>query len=371
MSVPIETEEPAFLREQLLTLIGNKRALLGPIGEAVESVKARLGQDRLRILDAFSGSGAVSRLFKASASLLVVNDLEAYAAAAARSHLANRSEVDHASLCDALQTIEEKVERRSQPPGFIECLYAPKDDGRIAPGERVFYTRENARRIDDYRRLLDDLPEAQKMLLLGPLLSEASIKANTSGVFKGFHKDRATGLGRFGGSGSKTLGRITDTIRLRSPVLSRFECEVDVRQEDANESLRKQWGLDLVYLDPPYNQHPYGSNYFMLNLIPAYQRPKKVRPVSGIPCDWRRSGYNTRARALPLLRDLVHTADSKFLLVSSSDEGYIPPEAMRRMLEEVGRVESFGVDHPAFRGSRNLRGRALRVTEHLFLVEKR
>ena len=36
---------------------------------------------------------------------------------------------------------------------------------------------------------------------------------------------------------------------------------------------REYADLDLAYFDPPYNQHPYGSNYFMLNLLVHYRRP--------------------------------------------------------------------------------------------------
>ncbi len=69
-------EDPDFLSRQLITYIGNKRALLGQIGAAVERVKLRLGKDRLRVFDAFSGSGVVSRFLKAHASLLISNDFE-------------------------------------------------------------------------------------------------------------------------------------------------------------------------------------------------------------------------------------------------------------------------------------------------------
>jgi len=50
--------------------------------------------------------------------------------------------------------------------------------------------------------------------------------------------------------------------------------------------------VDLIYLDPPYNQHPYGSNYFMLNLICTNERPHTLSKVSGIPGDWNKSQYN-------------------------------------------------------------------------------
>ena len=82
-------EEPDYLSRQLITYIGNKRALLGQIGKAVERVKHRLGKTRLRVFDAFSGSGVVARFLKAHASLLITNDLEDYAAVTARCYLRN------------------------------------------------------------------------------------------------------------------------------------------------------------------------------------------------------------------------------------------------------------------------------------------
>ena len=49
-------EDPNYLSEQLITYIGNKRALLGQIGKAVMYVKKRTGKQHLRVFDAFSGS---------------------------------------------------------------------------------------------------------------------------------------------------------------------------------------------------------------------------------------------------------------------------------------------------------------------------
>jgi len=202
-------------------------------------------------------------------------------------------------------------------------------------------------------------------------LSEASIHANTAGVFKGFYKNRHTGVGQFGGSGSDALTRILGQITLDIPVLSLFECEYEVFQEDANVLARRLRGIDLAYIDPPYNQHPYGSNYFMLNLIVNYRRPANISQVSGIPTNWRRSGYNVRSKALSLLKDLLYNIDTSFLLVSFNNEGFIPPEKIRKMLDELGAVEVIELPYNAFRGSRNFNNRSIHVTEYLFLVERR
>lgn len=364
-------ENPEYLSRQLITYIGNKRALLGYIGIALERVKRRLGKNRLRVADLFSGSGVVSRYMKAHASLLISNDIEDYAAVTSRCYLRNRSTVDFVLLSEIVADLNARVVAESLPKGFIEEMYAPKDEKNITKEDRVFYTRENARRIDNYRRLIEECPNEMKDLLLGPLLSEASVHANTAGVFKGFYKNRHTGVGHFGGSGSDALTRILGRIMLESPVLSLFECDYEVFQEDANILARRLEGLDLVYIDPPYNQHPYGSNYFMLNLIVHYQRPANISRISGIPQDWRRSGYNVKNKALPLLKDLLEHIDASFILISFNNEGFIQPETMRILLEKIGKVDVIELPYNAFRGSRNFNNRSIYVTEYMFLVERR
>lgn len=364
-------EDPDYLSKQLITCIGNKRALLGYIGVAVAHVKQRLGQQRLRILDAFAGSGVVSRFFKQHASYLAANDIEDFAVAAARCYLRNRSTIDCHLLADLVGDLNCRVENATFEMGFIEELYAPRDEQHITPQDRVFYTKRNARRLDNYRRLIDLVNEEYRDLLLGPLLSEASVHANTAGVFKGFYKDRWTGIGRFGGTNGDALGRIMGEIVLEPPVLSLHECEYDVLQKDANDVARIIRDLDLAYLDPPYNEHPYGSNYFMLNLLVRYERPQHISRVSGIPSNWRRSPYNARSKALTHLVDLLDNLDAKFILISFNSEGFIEPEEMHRLLSTFGSLDVIQVPYNVFRGSRNIVKRSSRVTEYLFLVERK
>ncbi|MEZ6195412.1 MAG: DNA adenine methylase [Planctomycetota bacterium] len=362
--------ESDHLTRQLITCIGNKRALLEPIEEAIREARRRLGGRKLRAVDAFAGSGVVSRLLVRHASHLVSNDLEDYAAALGRCFLRDRRRVDLGDLERIVADLNARVDHEPLAPGFVRELYAPRDEAEIRAEDRVFYTVENARRLDDYRRRLDELDRDRFDLLIGPLLARASVHANTAGVFKGFYKDRRTRIGRYGGSGADALTRIRGEIRLEVPVLAEHDCEVEVSRRDANELAREAGAFDLAYLDPPYNQHPYGSNYFMLNLLLHYRRPDATSRVSGIPRDWRRSGYNVRRRSEGLLRELVANLDARFVLVSFNDEGFIAPDAMRTLLAEHGRVEEIARRHAAFRGSRNLASRALHVTEHLFLVDR-
>jgi len=363
-------EDERFFTDQLITYIGNKRSLLHTLDQALHRVRKRLGKDKLRILDAFAGSGVVSRYFKQHAESLVSNDIERYAKVIGDCYLTNRSMIDLDALRRHHRVVAESAETLPVRDGFIRRLYAPKCDEVIQPGERVFYSTDNAMRIDSLRYAIDAVPQNHRAFLLAPLLSEASIHNNTSGVFKGFYKD-ANGVGQFGGNNRDALTRILGKIELPFPIFSRFECDVDVRQEDANQVVRSLPELDVAYFDPPYNQHPYGSNYFMLNLIVSNQEPVEVSTVSGIAQGWQRSDYNKRSEAFKALADLVEHTPASHLLISYNSEGFISREQFDLLLRQYGCVEVVETAYNTFRGSRNLRGRSIHVKEQLFLVERR
>jgi adenine-specific DNA-methyltransferase len=364
------SEAPGYLTRQLITYLGNKRRLLGFIGTALEKVKVRLGKKSLVLFDLFSGSGVVSRFFKRHAELLLVNDIEAYAEVISRCYLANRRELDLERLRTIHGELAAKLEEGPLERGFISELYAPLNDGEIRDGERVFYTARNAGFLDAACRLIRELEEPLRPFFQAPLLAEASVHANTAGVFKGFYKDVHTGRGRFGGGGADALKRILGGIELPFPVFSNFCCPVRIFRGDANRIAGEAPEADLAYLDPPYNQHPYGSNYFMLNLLVNYERPQTISAVSGIPQNWNHSDYNRKKKAADALAGLVSSLKAKYLLISFNSEGFISPEAMTAMLAKTGAVEILETPYNTFRGSRNLRNRQIHVKEYLFLVEK-
>lgn len=367
----INEEDPDYLSRQLITYIGSKRGLATNIERAVMEVRRRLGGRRLTALDLFAGTGFVSRLLKKHSTFVIANDLEPYSEVANRCFLSNRSPDVERRVAEVVAELNRLAESEDDlPGGFIREMYSPHDDKAIQPGERVFYTNENALRLDFFAQAISALEEPVRSLLLGPLLSRASMHANTSGVFKGFYKDKHTGVGKFGAAAGDALKRILQPIWLETPVLSRFDSEYSVTRADANVIARNLPPTDLVYIDPPYNQHPYGSNYFMLNLLVNYERPTNYSQVSGIPTNWNRSGYNVRKQSLPLLVDLFEHLPARFLLVSFNAEGYIETEELRRALEARGSVEEFVIPYNTFRGSRNLRDRSIHVNEHLFLVDR-
>ena len=335
-----------FVQQPMITYIGNKRKLVNKIEEVVKRLQPQT------CADAFSGSGVVSRMLLGHSKKLYVNDLELYCEILSKCFLVTPSWAD---TDDIVRHIEE-MNVCPDKVGFVSEMYASQ--------ERQFYTPENGRRIDG---MLDYIgrcvPEHLRPYCLGPLLVKASIHTNTSGVFKGFHK------GGWGGKGGHALDRITKRIEVECPTWLEPSRDVEVRRQDACDFLRDLPQVDLIYLDPPYNQHPYGSNYFMLNLICTNERPHTVSKVSGIPGDWNKSQYNSKGKireAMELTLKLA-TEKAKHTLVSYNNEGFIKPDEWEEILRPYT-YEKIEIDYSCYKGGRNLKNRPTKVTEFLFII---
>ena len=364
-------ENNDFLTTQIITYIGNKRSLIGNIEKEVEEIENKIGKKELVCADLFSGSGIVARMLKKHSSKLIVNDLENYSSLINSCYLINKNNYP-AEVCTELRNEIENRCVKEKYHGIISENYAPQDDNNILRGERVFYTHENAVLIDTYRKLIDDVVKDEKLkkFFLAPLVTEASIHVNTSGVFKGFYKDKNTGIGCFGATGKNALTRIFGKIELKEPVLSNFNSDLEIYQKDTVELSKELKNLDIAYLDPPYNQHPYGSNYFMLNLIIKNKLDVEVSKVSGITQDWNRSAFNKHYSALESLEKIIANLSSKYTIISYNSEGFITFTEMSEMLKKYGKVKTVEITYNTFRGSRNLRNRDTYVSEYLFVLEK-
>ena len=127
---------------------------------------------------------------------------------------------------------------------------------------------------------------------------------------------------------------------------------------------------DIVYLDPPYNQHPYGSNYFMLNTILENKITAPISKVSGIVSGWNRSVFNKKNTALASLEEIVASLKARYIIVSYNSEGFITYDEMISMLKKYGELTIREIPYNTFRGSRNLANRDIHVSEYLFTIRK-
>lgn len=364
-------ENNDYLKEQLITYLGNKRSLLNFIDSIVSVVKEKLQKDKMVILDGFSGSGCVARYMKRHSSKIITNDLEKYSYVINNSFLKNKSSIDFDKLKNYVNQLNELKFRNDLGTGIIEKNYAPRITNDPQINERCFYTNENAKIIDNIRRTIDlvVVEEDYKQILLSILLYKASVHTNTSGVFKGFYKGLGSPIGKFGGEKGNALTRIMGEISMEPIILSDYESDYEVFQKDINQLVTELDNLDLVYFDPPYNQHPYGSNYHMLNTIVDYIEPQELSEVAGIPKKWNKSNYNKKSEALYSFNNLIENTSSKYIMISYNNEGFITYDEMVEICSKKGEVTVYDETYSAYKASRNLKNRNIKVTEYIFLIK--
>lgn len=352
-----------YLFSQLIPYIGNKRKLLHLIGQAVDSTGVAGGT----FVDLFAGSTVVSRWAKRRGLRVLANDWEPYAHQIARGTVVQNRVPAFAKLGGAAAVFRQL---NALPPvhGYIARHLCPADDEQPdIRRERLFFTRANGERIDAIGEQIhqwradDAINDDELAYLLAPFIYAVSYASNTSGVFKGFHAG-------WGGKTATALYRIRGTLALSPPVLFDNRQPNLATREDAQTlagHLSAACGgrPDIVYLDPPYNQHPYGSNYHVLNTIALWDKPPlnpqilvdgRKHDKSAIRKDWRtdrRSPYNSAGQALPALRKLLSSIDARWIVVSYSTDGNMPLADLIGALCERGGITVFTERYKRYRVS--------------------
>ena len=373
-----------YLTKQIIAYIGNKRKLLSLIYSALQESGVKIS-DGISFADLFSGSGVVSRFAKSLGFEVYANDWEPYAEILSRGFVAlNQSEWK--KIFGGEETFSALIEKINSLPSpqpedqYIARYYAPHTDDVAQADfhrERLFYTRQNALALDKIRNYIEenfpDASDKRRHILIALLIYEAATHTNTSGVFKAFHKG-------FGGHGKDALGRILAPIALHEPVLIDSQKPVHVFREDANVLAATLPELDVVYLDPPYNQHQYGSNYHLLNTIAEWDKIPEPMDLdedgvlvnkAAIREDWvkTRSLYCYKKTATDTFRDLLQHIRAKLILVSYSSDGIIPFDEMKKICLEKGYVSIVTSGYTVYRGGKQSNSRKNSDIEFILAID--
>ena len=352
-----DTEEYVF--SQLIPYIGNKRKLLDLIHQAIKLTNIEDGT----FVDLFSGSTVVSRFAKKLGFRVLSNDWEPYSEQIAMGTVV-LNEIPKFENFGGSKEVFEILNNAIPVEDYVTKHLCPTDDQNLNhEKDRLFFMRKNGMKIDAMRELISKWIEEEKITemefsyLMASFMYSASYVSNTSGLFKGFHRG-------WGGSNGTAQYRICSDIILRPPLLFNNEKENISTREDAGILVKKLPGIlgdipDIIYLDPPYNQHPYGSNYHVLNSITLWDKPKFPEKItrgtkSAIRLDWRterKSAYNSRLKAVQEFKKLIENISSKFILTSYSTEGNIPLEEMMKILGAKGSLNVVKREYVRYRVS--------------------
>ena len=69
--------------------------------------------------------------------------------------------------------------------------------------------------------------------------------------------------------------------------------------------------------------------------------------------------------------DLIQNTKSKYIMISYNNEGFISYNDMMKICNKKGDVRIFDEEYSAYKASRNLKDRNIKVTEFIFLIKSK
>jgi adenine-specific DNA-methyltransferase len=286
----------------VIKYLGSKRRLVPVLGDVCAAIDVR------RALDLFTGTTRVAQEFKRRGAETVAVDNARYAEVFARCYVAlDGDAVDHNALQDAL----DDVEARPDLNGYVTETFCRRSR---------FFRPSNGRRIDAIREAIEHDYRGTWMypVLLTSLIEAADRVDSTTGVQMAYVKRWAE--------------RAHKPLELRMPEL--VAGPGAAHRGDACELVGRLGAFDLAYIDPPYNQHRYFTNYHIWETLVAWDAPEHY----GVACkrvdardDETKSVFNDRRRMPAALAGVIAGVDARLVVVSYNDEAWVSIEELESM----------------------------------------
>ena len=203
--------------------------------------------------------------------------------------------------------------------------------------------------IEGYR-----LTAVERGIVLTSLLEAADRVDSTTGLQMAYLKGWAS--------------RSFNELELRMPTTVQGPAGTVLRRDD-NE-LASSLDVDLVYVDPPYNNHSYFSNYHVWETLVRWDAPEQYG-IAGkrVDCRERKSRYNSRRLAAAAFVELLGDLRAPWLIVSFNNEGFHDPGQVEELLAERGHVGRIDIESKRYVGAQigiyNTRGERVGRVSHL------
>ena len=249
----------------MIKYLGSKRLLIPHILRVVQ----RLPQGST-VVDLFSGTCRVGAALKRSGYAVQVNDHNAYAFALGRCYV----QADRQRWLPEAERLIAMLQRLPPQHGYFTETFCERSR---------FFQPHNGARVDAMREQIARwaLEPELEAILLTSLMEAADRVDSTTGLQMAYLKEWAP--------------RSYNDLELRVPDLiagsGRASCA------DA-ERLAADISADLVYLDPPYNQHSYLGNYHIWETLVRWDKPAVYGVAcKRVDCRERKSVFNSRRAA--------------------------------------------------------------------------
>ncbi len=336
-----------------MRFLGNKDSLTDDILQLMTE-KGVLDKDAV-FFDAFCGMGSVCDSVKQTFPHLIINDILHCCTTFTEGRLyANGCKFETLGFSPFDFFANNPVVRK----GFIYSTYAPKMSGRM------YFTDENASRIDYFRYQIEEwyqeyrINDREYKYLLACLLEAVSSVSNTAGVYGAFLKHwdaRAIKPIEFLPIDSKT--GIADNVRVFNQRIEDIIADID---------------CDVLYLDPPYTQNQYGTQYHLLETLilndnPTVSEVTGSRPTTPMRSDWSKQYYSQI-----LFERVVALTKAKHIIFSYNNDGFISPDFVESTFKRFGYEQTYECRVINYKKYNNFKCQgAENHCEYLFYVEKK
>ncbi|MBC7789749.1 MAG: DNA adenine methylase [Anaerolineae bacterium] len=365
------TRSGGLAGERLMRYIGNKTRLLPFILDAIDT----LGISPAVAHDAFAGTASVGRSLKARGWRVASSDLMTYSYVFQRAYVVagripafRKLRAGDATLRRALRspTLRSRAEERGGTAlhaiaEFLEawlepdCGFMSSEFSPAAGGRRMFFTEDNAARIDAIRRKLFEwrrdglIDEDSYFLLLAALIEGADRVANTAGVYAAYMKQW------------QPNARRQLEISPEMPISGTPKSSAHLA--DAVAVARDIGRIELLYVDPPYNARQYSGYYHVPEIIARgwfEQRPTPQGVAGLVGIGRQKSAWCSRNTVALALDELLAASGARHVLVSYNSEGLLPGDELTAILASAsvnGEVRTFGQEYKRYRADSDRDGR--------------
>lgn len=335
--------------------IGNKENILNDIQNLLNQQEL-LGK-QLIFFDAFCGTGTVSKRMSEFFDIKI-NDSLSWCTSYTRGRLVDE-DVTFSKL--GFDPIEYLNNDQSIQKGFIYNNYSP------AKTNRMYFSENNAGRIDFFRSIIEEWYSIEKInyneysFLLACLIESVSKVANTAGVYGAFLKhwdNRALKPIEF-------IEPSSDKYVLKSGKL--LTC-YNQKIEDIISTV----DCDILYLDPPYTQNQYGTQYHLLETLVLNDNPSISKITGSRPTGPMRSDWSKEYKSHILLDKVVAETKAKYILMSYSSDGIMSKSFVEAVLKRYGKKETYICKKINYKKYRNFKTKSNKDHyEYLFFIEKK
>lgn len=307
----------------MIKYLGSKRTLVPLLGEIAEHVGARTA------VDLFTGTTRVAQELKRRGIHVTATDVATYSQVLSDCYIAtDATTVDLAGLDEELA----RLSALPGTPGYITRTFCE---------EARFFQPKNGARIDAIRDALEEhRGSALFPVLLTSLMLAADRVDSTTGLQMAYLKEWAP--------------RSHQDLELRRPEL--LPGPGATVAGDAMETVDLLPEVDLMYLDPPYNQHRYFTNYHIWETLVRWDEPEAygvARKRVDSRDDATKSVFNVKREMPAALADLIGRARAEVVVVSYNDESWVTAEQLADMLTAAGheRVGALAIDSKRYVGA--------------------